>query len=121
MSKKIGLVGCGRWGKFILRDLKSLDCEVEVVARGEQSIANANAHGADKFLAGICNFSSNLYGFVVASPTVTHVDCIKQLLPHGRPIFVEKPIFDDLTEARSLPRAPMSSSLPCINGAIILR
>ena len=104
MSKKIGLVGCGRWGKFILRDLKSLNCEVEVVARGDQSIANATAHGADKIIADIGSFSSNLDGFVVASPTVTHVDCIKQLLPHGSPIYVEKPISDNLTEAHSLPK-----------------
>ena len=105
MSKKIGLVGCGRWGKLILRDLKSLNCEVEVFARGEQSIANATAYDADKIIADIKDFSSNLEGFVVASPTVTHVDCINKLLPHSCPIFVEKPLSDNLTEVQSLPQS----------------
>ena len=28
----VGLVGCGRWGRHILRDLNLLSCEVPVVA-----------------------------------------------------------------------------------------
>ena len=33
----IGLVGCGRWGRFILRDLLSLGVSVSVVARGDDA------------------------------------------------------------------------------------
>jgi Trk K+ transport system NAD-binding subunit len=33
----VGLVGCGRWGRHILRDLVALGCEVHVVARSEES------------------------------------------------------------------------------------
>lgn len=42
----IGLVGCGRWGKFILRDLVTLGCNVVVVARSERSRVNAHECGA---------------------------------------------------------------------------
>ena len=39
----IGLLGCGRWGKLILRDLKSLGVSVAVLAHGPISQANASA------------------------------------------------------------------------------
>ena len=42
----IALVGCGAWGKNILRDLVSLGCEVNVVARSEASISRAREGNA---------------------------------------------------------------------------
>src|SRR5262245_44244060 len=49
----VALVGCGAWGRFILRDLISLGCEVSVVARSERSIANAQEGGASTVVAAI--------------------------------------------------------------------
>ena len=42
--KIIGLVGCGSWGKNILRDLIQLDCQVYVadINSGERSRAAAS-------------------------------------------------------------------------------
>ena len=37
-SMVVGLVGCGNWGRHILRDLVSLGCEVPVVARSPESV-----------------------------------------------------------------------------------
>lgn len=42
----VGLVGCGNWGRHILRDLLALDCDVTVVARSEASRARARDGGA---------------------------------------------------------------------------
>jgi len=42
----IGLVGCGSWGRYILRGLRSLGCPVHVVARPEPSRGNAAEFGA---------------------------------------------------------------------------
>jgi predicted dehydrogenase len=103
MNVKIGLVGCGSWGRHILRDLKSLGCYTEVVAVSEASKANAREHRADRVLDDINDFSPEIRGFVVATPTVTHTACLKELLPKARPIFVEKPLCDDIDEARRLP------------------
>lgn len=103
MTKAIGLVGCGRWGKFILRDLKDLNCRVEVVARSDQAAENARQFGADAIVKNTSELSTDIDGYVVATPTVTHVDVIRSLLPKGRPIFVEKPISDCLDEVLTLP------------------
>ena len=43
---RVALVGCGRWGRHILRDLIALGCEVPVVARSEASVERAREGGA---------------------------------------------------------------------------
>jgi 3-hydroxyisobutyrate dehydrogenase-like beta-hydroxyacid dehydrogenase len=45
-TANVGLIGCGHWGKNILRDLVSLGCRVHVVARSEASIGRATEGGA---------------------------------------------------------------------------
>ena len=44
----VGLVGCGNWGRHILRDLVSLGCEVPVVVRSQESKARAREGGAGR-------------------------------------------------------------------------
>lgn len=94
----ICLVGCGRWGSLILRDLKSLGCEVSVVVQAEQSQQDAWRIGADKVVASIEEIDC-ARGFVVATPTITHGDVVESLLDRNVPIFVEKPITADYKSA----------------------
>lgn len=104
--RRIGLVGCGRWGRLILRDLLELGAEVHVAAPSAGTRAFAEAHGA----AGTCAEASALPGadgYVVAAPTVLHAEVVETLLPRGVPIFVEKPLACDLADAeRMLAAAP---------------
>jgi len=104
MMPSIGLVGCGRWGRLILRDLIACGAEVHVVARSEASQSNARAGGAASVVGDLAALHAT-DGFVVANPTVSHAATIERLLPTGRPIFVEKPMTADLASARRLARA----------------
>lgn len=97
----IGLVGCGRWGKLILRDLKTLGCGVAVVAVAEASRKNAEQAGADTIVGDLASLP-DAAGYIVASPTVTHAAVIEALLERGRPIFTEKPMTSDLDAAKIL-------------------
>jgi predicted dehydrogenase len=99
---KIGLVGCGRWGRFILRDLLSLGVSVSVVARGEDA-RRAGEAGAQ--VVGRLDDLPAVDGIVVATPTTTHADVIEALLPRGTPIYCEKPLCDDAERARRLAAA----------------
>ncbi|MGY8771586.1 MAG: Gfo/Idh/MocA family protein [Pirellulales bacterium] len=102
-NKHIGLIGCGRWGGHILRDLKSLNCIVSVVAPSEKSVTNAQERNADFVVASIEVLDcSTIDGFIVASPTATHSDVIKQIAIEGKPIFTEKPLTNSLQTAREL-------------------
>jgi len=101
----IGLVGCGGWGRLILRDLRSLGCAVDVVAQGEISRANAAAGGARTIVDALAGLPRDLEGYVVATPIATHAAVIEQLLDRGRPIYCEKPLTDDPAAARRLAAA----------------
>ncbi|MCY9514884.1 Gfo/Idh/MocA family protein [Paenibacillus apiarius] len=98
----IGLVGCGNWGRNILRDLKQLGVTASVVACSEASIANAIAYGADNIVASIEAMDTAIDGYVIASITTAHLENIHALLPRRRPIYTEKPAGTKLDEVEKL-------------------
>lgn len=101
MTIRIGLIGCGRWGKLILRDLIASGAEVHVTCLQDDTVADALARGACTASQSLAT-SAAMDGYVVATPTITHADVITSLLPTGRPIFVEKPMTADLASARRI-------------------
>lgn len=99
---RVGLVGCGRWGRYILRDLKALGCDVTVVARSHSSRSFAHQYGASRIVGSIQDLPADLAGYVVATPTSLHAKTVEPLLARARPIFVEKPLTNDPASARAL-------------------
>ena len=97
----IGLVGCGRWGRHILRDLLTLGCDVTVVARSEASRQRARESGAVAIVDTPADLPA-VAGIVVATPTITHADMVESLLSRGVPIFCEKPLTLDPARAWEL-------------------
>jgi predicted dehydrogenase len=102
-QKKIGLIGCGRWGKFILRDLVSIGCNVVVFDLPEKTATIAKEEDINKVVTNYLTlFDEKCDGYVVASPTNTHLQVIKKLLVTGKPIFTEKPLSNNVSETKSL-------------------
>lgn len=101
MTTTMGLVGCGRWGKLIARDLRELGCQVTAVARSAESVENARQAGAG--VVGTIEDLPAQDGYVIASPTRSHVEHIRELLKRERPIFCEKPIGMRAAELEELP------------------
>jgi predicted dehydrogenase len=97
----VGLVGCGRWGANILRDLVALGCRVPVVARSSESVERAEAGGADRIVARI-DALGEVDGLVVATPTATHAAVVREALAVGVPVYVEKSLAIDPAEADRL-------------------
>lgn len=98
---RVGLVGCGRWGRHILRDLNSLGCEVPVVARSEASRERAREGGAASIIADVAALDG-VDGVVVSTPTSTHAEVVEEALDLGVPVYVEKPLTADVASARRL-------------------
>lgn len=98
----IGLVGCGRWGRLILRDLLSLGADVTVAATGEGALFAKQA--GCKVVSEPADLP-DVSGIVVATPLTTHADVIEALLLRGVPIYCEKPLCDDAARARRLAAA----------------
>jgi predicted dehydrogenase len=100
----IALVGCGRWGQHILRDLRALGCRVTVVARSRATAERASTGGAEHVVSTIGELNA-VDGVVIATPTSTHVEVVDQTLTLGVPVFVEKPLCTDVADARRLASA----------------
>jgi predicted dehydrogenase len=98
---RVALIGVGRWGKYILRDLKALGCEVVAVDLSEAGRERAREGGANLIVENIATLPA-IEGAVIATPTDQHADSIEALLPLGIPIFVEKAMTNDATRARAI-------------------
>lgn len=99
---KIALVGCGNWGRHILRDLVSLGCEVAVVGDSPDSVERAREGGAATIVATIGELPE-VDGAVVATPTDTHAQVVEEVAERvAGPIYCEKPLCDDPATADRL-------------------
>ncbi len=92
---RVGLVGCGRWGKNILRDLRGLGCRVDVADPDAAMRAAALDHGAASAVDHVDRLDSPCDAYVVAAWTTQHGRLVDRLLETGKPIFCEKPLTDD--------------------------
>ena len=101
---RIALIGHGRWGRHILRDLLALGCRAAVVDHGDGNRASALSAGADSAVAEIEDLPGRIDGVVIAVPATVHVAAIERALPFGVPIFVEKPLSTNEAEARRIAR-----------------
>lgn len=94
----IGLVGCGNWGRLVLRDLVSLGCRVSVVAPSEATRKRALAEGAAAALDSVAKLPS-VDGVLICVPSSLHARILDEVLPLGKPVFVEKPLTCDAASA----------------------
>jgi len=92
---RIGLIGCGRWGRHILRDLVTLECETWVMTGDQEHAERALQLGAVRLVSSLDGLPESLDGYIVAAPTVYHGEIVLQLMNRQRPIFVEKPLTND--------------------------
>lgn len=101
---RIGLVGCGRWGALILRDLCALGCRVTVVARSDGTRKTAEDGGAAGTVPALVSLPE-VDGIVIATPVTTHAAVAGEALERDVPVFVEKPLTDDPAAADRLAAA----------------
>ena len=84
------LVGCGRWGSNILRDLATIGRPTIVVDISSAALAAAAplAHATRRTL----DISERVVGVIIATPAADHLATVEQVAPFDVPIFVEKPL-----------------------------
>ncbi|MDB5070574.1 MAG: hypothetical protein JWM87_1685 [Candidatus Eremiobacteraeota bacterium] len=87
---RVGLIGCGRWGANIARDLRALNVSLEIA--DPITGAYASLHALPP-----CD------AYVVATPTTDHASTIGALVPFGKPVFCEKPLAADSSALQALP------------------
>jgi predicted dehydrogenase len=97
----VGQIGCGQWGAHVLRDLRTLGCDVHVVARSEASRARASEGGATAVVPDVGSLTRP-EAIVVATPIATHAEVLDEALGYDVPVFVEKPLCDEPADADRL-------------------
>ena len=87
-----------------MRDLTGLDCDVIAIDPSDDARRDATALGAVLAYASMSDYPDDgaLHGVVVAGPTREHAQLARTALGRGVPVFVEKPLTDDVASARSL-------------------
>lgn len=105
--KNIAIVGCGFWGKNLVRNFAELgvlhticDSNVEALARFETLHPDINQQTSfEQTLA-----DREIKGVVISTPAKLHYSMSKQALLMGKDVFVEKPLSLTVKEGKELVR-----------------
>lgn len=104
-ATSVAMVGCGYWGKNLVRNFASLGALGAVV--------DADRAVADRFAAecGVRGLSwdevladRSISAVSIAAPAALHATLARQALAAGKDVFVEKPLALDISEAEELCR-----------------
>ena len=122
---KIGVIGLGRFGRLHSLTLAGL-AEAELVGLVARRQASLDALAAE--LPGVPGWTdldravreSEAEAWIVACTTAAHVRVARTLLEAGKIVLLEKPICDDLDEARSLAPLVRTDSSNLMMGHIVL-
>lgn len=97
---RVGLLGCGRWGANLLRELLVLGSRVLVADPDPQAQQRARDLGAEQVVASAEGLGVDAW--VVATPASCHEAQLDGLLQTGQPILCEKPFTTSARSARRL-------------------
>ena len=117
---RIGLIGCGMWGRNLARNLASLG----VLAAVADQNGDRAAGFADEFDTAAMQVPSllteaDLDGVVIATAAPTHADLALKALATGRHVYVEKPFAMTLDEAERMAAAAAAAGRQIMVGHLI--
>lgn len=109
-ERELGLivVGCGKWGINLIKTAHTMGRLVAVVDASEQSLNSlAQRHPQVSNIPTYIKLSAALEAhknaaIIVATPPKTHFPVAMEALQGNRHVFVEKPICDSISDARTL-------------------
>ncbi len=104
-QKNIAVVGCGYWGKNLVRNFAELGalhtiCDASPEALEQIALQYPYVHRETSFEAVLAN--NEVAAVVIASPVATHYSLAKQALLAGKDVFVEKPLSLSINEGKEL-------------------
>lgn len=122
-EQKIAVLGCGLWGRNIVRNFYNLNALGMVCDLDDDNIAKVKEQypgiKTTKDFHDILN-SKKITGVVVVTPSHTHFKFVKAMLEAGKHVYVEKPISTVAQEARDLTDLADSKGLVLMVGHLLL-
>ena len=103
MKKNIAVVGCGHWGKNLIRNFSELGALYSVC----DSVTKAANLYANKYKIQNLSFSEiindpNIKGVVLAVPAHLHASMVIEAINKNKHVFVEKPLGINVSEAEAM-------------------
>ncbi len=91
----VAVVGCGYWGKNLLRNFDQIGalraiCDEDPATLAKQAALYPDARATDSYRELLDD--DQIQAIVVATPAAAHYDHVKAALDHGKDVFVEKPL-----------------------------
>ncbi len=100
---RIAVVGCGAWGRNLIRACAELDVLGAVIDTDPAAAAReAAAWSVPAPPLAQALDDARLDAMVIAAPAPAHAALCRLALDHGKDVFVEKPLASDLAEAEAL-------------------
>jgi len=105
MARNIAVVGCGYWGKNLVRNFAALGalhtvCDASSAALKSLTASYANLNTETEFHRVLEN--KEVKGVVIATPAALHYSMAKQAMLAAKDVFVEKPFTLNSAEAAEL-------------------
>jgi predicted dehydrogenase len=99
---KISVIGCGCWGKNLVRNFSELGA-LHSVCDANHELANvaSQVYGVPA-LSLEQVMQSDVGGVVIAAPAAQHYDLAQKALKAGKHVFVEKPLSLKIEDAKKL-------------------
>ncbi len=119
-TPRIALIGCGRWGRNLTRNLHALGALAAVCDQSAEHAAifatefATTAHSWQEILA-----DKNIDGIMLATPINQHALQAIQILQAGKHVFVEKPLATNLTELQAIAEAADHTELTVMAGHLL--
>ena len=100
---RVAVVGCGYWGKNLVRNFAELGA-LAAVCDPDQAAADELA---SRYHAPIVEFEAvlrdtNIAGVAIAAPAILHAELARRAIEAGKHVFVEKPLALAVAEAEEL-------------------
>ncbi len=117
---KIEVIGCGNWGKNLIRNFAELGV-LAAVHDNKENTAKSMAAQYNTMALSLAEILANkdITGVVIATPPKDHSPLAKQALLAGKHIFVEKPLALNLSEAEEIASLAKSRNLTLMVGHLL--
>jgi UDP-2-acetamido-3-amino-2,3-dideoxy-glucuronate N-acetyltransferase len=122
-QEKIAVIGCGNWGKNLVRNFYSLgflykvcDLNVETLAGLQKQYRNILV--TNKFSDVFTD--PNVDGVVISTPSFTHYELAREALLSGKHVYVEKPVATSSVQTLELVALAKEKGLILMVGHLLL-
>ena len=122
-EQKVAVIGCGVWGRNIVRNFYNLNVLEIVCDLDESNLQKVTEQypgvKVTKDFHDIIN-NKEITGVCVVTPSHTHYKMVKAMLEAGKNVYVEKPISTVADEARDLSKLAHDKGLVLMVGHLLL-